>query len=297
MKVLVPPGKFERIKRSRAYTDFVQSEKNVKMSGPPSLDKLEVVSKPEEDKERIWHIDKDKQLLRIELNGKQTVFAEASSMLFMSRTVNAEVKKAETEGALIDLLFEPFVTYYSGQGEVGFAGNMPGELVVLHLEPGDSIYAQRTTFIAGIGDIDISIHHQHLSIGSFLGGQGLLLEKFTNVGTEEGVMFFSACGDAELIGINKGETMVCEMGSLVAWEESVKHEVKKSTIKSGFLGGEGMFMINLTGSGTVIVQTTNLDKMKSIIGQSICLAPPPIMAMELALKEAKKGYRRFFIGG
>jgi uncharacterized protein (AIM24 family) len=297
MKVLVPPGKFERIKRSKTYTDFVHTEKNVKAASPPPPEKLQVVKKPEEDKERNWHIDKDKQLLKIQVQSGHKIFGEASSMLMMADTVKAEVKKAEAGEALVDLLFEPYVTYFTGEGEVGFAGSVPGELVGINLEPGDSMYAQRTTFIAGIGDIDISIHHQQLSIGSFLGGQSLLLEKFTNIGTEIGTIFFNACGDAELIEISEGYTMVSEMGSVVAWEDSVSHDVKKSTIKSGYLGGEGMFMIHLSGSGTVIVQTTNLDKMKYVIGQSICLAPPPIMAMELALKEAKKGYRRFFIGG
>ena len=189
------------------------------------------------------------------------------------------------------------MTYFSGAGEVGFAGNISGELVALSLDPGDSIYAQRGTFIAGIGDIDISITHHELNIGSFLGDQGLLIEKFTNVSTENGTMFFHAYGDSELIGVAPGEKTICEIGSVVAWEEGVTYEVKKSTIKSGYLGSEGMFMIHLSGSGTVIVQTTNQDKMRSIIGQSICLAPPPIMVAELALKEAKKRYRKLFIGG
>ncbi len=293
MKVLVPSKKLARLKRSSDFAKFLKTEKKEKAAAPPPSEKIILVKRPEEDKERIWHIDKYKQLLKVQVKPDRKVFAEAGRMLYMDKNVKTEVKKARVGENIIRLLFVPYITYFKGEGEVGFAGDIPGELLAFDIEIGDSILGKRTSFIAGIGNIDISLEYQELSITSILGGEGLILEKFTNKGHENSVVFFHACGSCELIELEDEETIMVDVGSVVAWEESVKFEVKMSPIKSGFISGEGIFMVHLSGPGTIAIQTTNVSKLQSVIGQAVCITPPPLTA---AFRGVKKGLRRIFRG-
>jgi uncharacterized protein (AIM24 family) len=296
MKIIVPPEKLERLKRSSNYAGFVRSEKKVAALTSPPSDKLILAKKPEEDKDRIWHIDKDNQVLKVQVKKGETVFAEGGCTLYMAGEVTPRVEKPPVKWAsprqkIIDLLFEPFITYYEGEGEVAFAGYIPGELVALQIEPGASIFAHQAAWFAGIGNFDISIEHKKLTAEAVFGVEGLLLRKFKNQDPKnDGFVFFYSCGGYEPLEL-ENEKVIVEVDSVLAWEESVDYTLGISKIKSAFLGGEGLFTIHLTGPGMVILQTTNSSKLQSVIEESIVICPPPIMAMNLAFKGVKKGYR------
>ncbi|QWR77610.1 AIM24 family protein [Candidatus Magnetomonas plexicatena] len=75
----------------------------------------------------------------------------------------------------------------------------------------------------------------------------------------------------------------------MAWDESVSHTLEHvKDFKTAYLGDEGLFLTRFSGTGTVLMQTLTVAKLRSLIGNSICLAPPPIMAAELVLLKAKK---------
>ncbi len=114
MKVLVPSKKQARLKRNLDFAKFLKTEKKEKAAAPPSSEKLILVKRPEEDKERIWHIDKYKQLLKVQVKPDRKVFAEAGRMLYMDKNVKTEVKKARIGENIIKLLFEPYITYFKG---------------------------------------------------------------------------------------------------------------------------------------------------------------------------------------
>lgn len=78
-----------------------------------------------------------------------------------------------------------------------------------------------------------------MNVGAIFGVEGLLLKKFENKGPGDGVVFFYACNGYEPLELEKGETVIVEVDSVLAWEESVDYKVKISNIKSAFLGGKG----------------------------------------------------------
>jgi len=63
MKVLVSHDNYERFKRG----ELEKSDKNLSAM-PPPLDMLVEVKSPDEDKDRIWHIEEDKQLLKVQVH-------------------------------------------------------------------------------------------------------------------------------------------------------------------------------------------------------------------------------------
>ncbi len=299
MKIIAHPEKIKRFERDRKIASIHIDEKKLRVATPVSAAKLKQAKKMAEDKDRPWDIEKTKQLLKVQtgkLKGKK-LFAEAGREIY-KLDVQTDVKKVVIGEKVLDLLFEPYLTYYSGEGEVGFAGDVPGEMAVLEIEPKESILAQKASFIASIGDIDLSVEHRKLkNIGSVLfGGESFLLTKLTNISKEDGLVFFHACGGYDIIELNENQTISVDVGSVVAWEDTVDFNVERSDIKSGIVGGEGMFVNNLTGPGVVVVQTTTPSKMKEMIGETICLGPPPIVMWQLIQKEAKRIFSRILIG-
>ena len=157
-----------------------------------------------------------------------------------------------------------FWTYFEGEGEVGFAGDFPGRIMPIGLD-NTAILAQRDAFIAGIGNIDISVALQKRIGGALFGGEGLILERISG----QGVVFIHAGGDMVSFDLAPGETLRVDTGSVVAWDESVVYDVQfVGSIKSALSGGEGIFLTTLTGPGTVIVQTMTLSKLRRQIGQT-----------------------------
>jgi hypothetical protein len=120
-------------------------------------------------------------------------------------------------------------------------------------------------FVAGIGDIDISIALQKRIKGAFWGGEGLILEKIAG----QGVVFIHAGGELVSFDLTPGETIQVDTGSAVAWDESVVYDVRRvKSLKTALFGGEGIFLTSLTGPGTVIIQTMTLSKLRCQIGQT-----------------------------
>ncbi|HLC15195.1 MAG TPA: AIM24 family protein [Thermodesulfovibrionia bacterium] len=296
MKIIMHPDKIKQLERTRKIASMNQDEAGLNVAMPVSENMLKKARKSQEDKERPWDIEETRQLLKVQtekLQG-QTLFAESGREVF-KLGVESTNKRVIIGYRLLDLLFEPYLTFYQGNGEVGFAGDVPGEIAVLELEPNETIYAQRPSFIAGIGDIDLSIYTHKLG-GLFtfaIGGGSVLLDKLTNKSSQEGLVFLHACGGYDVIDLKENQTITVDIGSVVAWSESVKYKVKKLSFKTG-ITGEGMFINELTGPGVVMIQTTTLTKLQEKIGETICLGPPPVIVWQLLQKEAKRLFYRIF---
>ena len=303
MKVLVTHEKLERLKRNEKYAEFVRSNDNVSAMAP-CLERLVEVNSMEKGKNRIWHIEEDKQLLKVQVHNNghngQKVFAEGGSMLYMGGKIELDhppleiIKERETN--IPNLLLKILINEYKGEGEVAFAGSVPGEFAAILIKPGERVIAQRNAWVAGIGDLKITLDPQKLDAGTIFGVEDLFPLMFFNKGTDDGYLFFHACGGYELICLKEGKTIKAEVGSVVAREKSVTLHEQISSIKSGLFGGEGMFMIELKGPGLVILQTTNVSKIQSLMKEYVEFGMPPFMLMNLASKGVRKIMRDLVIG-
>jgi uncharacterized protein (AIM24 family) len=216
------------------------------------------------------------EMLKIKVGGSYQLFAEAGKMIYTRGSVRMESRIPEKEkgggflgkvmGAGKRLLAGEsiFFTHYEGEGEVGFAGDFPGRILAIGLE-NNTILAQRDAFIAAVGNIDISVALQKRIGGALFGGEGFILEKIAG----DGVVFIHAGGDLFDFGLDSGETMSVDTGSVVAWDEGVTYDVQTvGSIRSALFGGEGVFLTSLTGPGHVIILTMTLAKLRRQIGQS-----------------------------
>lgn len=132
------------------------------------------------------------QVARLHLKPNQEVYGEAGRMVYKTGNVYWDTRM--TGGTLGEKLMGAlrrkltgeslFFTYFrsSGPGEVGFAGAYPGKVEPFTLAPGQSIVAQRDTFLCAQTSVTFGIAFvRRLGAGLF-GGEGLFLANMTGPG-------------------------------------------------------------------------------------------------------------------
>jgi uncharacterized protein (AIM24 family) len=142
---------------------------------------------------------------------------------------------------------------------VGFAGNYPGRVDTFNLAPGQSVLAQRDSFILAQTTVTLNVAMvKKLGAGIF-GGEGFILQKLTGPGT----VFIHGGGDFINFDLKPGESLQVDTGCIVAFDESVSYDIQfVGGIKTAIFGGEGLFLATLTGPGRVIVQSMTLEKLR-----------------------------------
>lgn len=209
------------------------------------------------------------QVVRIRLKPGQEVYAEAGKMIYKTASVQWESRMTgQSIGEKIwgavkrKLMGESlFWTYFraTAPGEVGFAGSYPGRIQAFDLKAGQSILAQRDSFVCAQTSARVDIAFvKKLGTGLF-GGEGFILEKITGPGTA----FIHAGGDFVEFELGPGEVLQVDTGCIVAFDESVDYDVQfAGGIKTAIFGGEGLFLATLRGPGRVIIQSLTLEKLR-----------------------------------
>ena len=213
------------------------------------------------------------QVARISLKPGQEIYAEAGKMVYKTANVEWETRMSGDSigqkilGALKRTVMGEslFLTYFRAAtpGEVGFAGNYPGRLQVFHLAAGQSVLAQRDSFVLAESTVQLNVALVKKLGAGFFGGEGFILEKLTG----PGAVFIHGGGDFVEFTLKAGETLQVDTGCIVAFDESVTYDIQLAGgIKTAIFGGEGLFLATLRGPGKVIVQTMTLSKLRRELG-------------------------------
>ncbi|MGH9659549.1 MAG: TIGR00266 family protein, partial [Bryobacteraceae bacterium] len=209
------------------------------------------------------------QVARLRLKPGQEVFAEGGKMVYKTPNVTWETRMSGDSigqkiwGALKRKVMGEslFLTYFksNGAGEVGFAGNYPGRIQVFDLAPGQSVLAQRDSFVVAQNTVQLNVAFVKKLGAGFLGGEGFILEKLTGPGT----VFIHGGGDFIEFNLKAGESLQVDSGCIVAFDESVDYDIQfVGGFKTAIFGGEGLFLATLGGPGRVIVQSMTLEKLR-----------------------------------
>lgn len=183
--------------------------------------------------------------------------SEAGAMMFISGDVTMDV---EMPGGLVGGLKRKvlageslFLTRYTarGAGAVGITGPFPGSIRE-HVLDGE-IICERHAYLAHVGDVQIeSAFAQRLGMGIRGGGEGFVLQRLKGNGT----VWLHGGGDFIDFDLVDGQRLVIDTGCMVMLEPSVKYEVKmQGGVAKSLFGGEGLFLVHMTGPGHVTLQT------------------------------------------
>jgi uncharacterized protein (TIGR00266 family) len=220
-------------------------------------------------------IGDDLQAVIITLDPGESVFAEAGAMMFMREgiTMATTLDPNASSGSLFDKLVGAgkrvlagdsfFVTLFGNSGsrraDVGFAAPSPGKIVPLNLRDwGGTVMAQKDSFLCAARGIDISVAFTRRIGAGFFGGEGFILQKLQG----DGLAFLHASGTLHAIDLAPGEKLRVDTGCLVAFQPSVDYDIQRVPgVKTALFGGEGLFFVQMTGPGRVILQTLPFSRL------------------------------------
>jgi len=219
----------------------------------------------------------DIQLVEIELDPNETVIAEAGAMLYMKDGIDFETKMGDGSepdqgffGKLVSAAQRKitgesiFITHFthrgSGKSRVAFSAPYPGTIIPIDLEEmGGQIIVQRDAFLCAALGTKISMHFNKNIGAGFFGGEGFILQKLEG----DGKAFIHAGGTVIEHELNN-ESLRVDTGCVVGFESSVDFNVQRAgNLKSMFLGGEGLFLATLSGTGKVWLQSMPISKLIS----------------------------------
>ncbi|OYT57922.1 TIGR00266 family protein [Euryarchaeota archaeon ex4484_162] len=208
------------------------------------------------------------QLVTIQIEPGEKIYAEAGSMVYMSSNINMEAKM---RGGLLkgigrkfagETMFLTEFTSVGGTGLVSFGGNAPGTIKPVELTPGKEFLVQKDAFLCAEDSVDMSIAFQRRLGAAFFGGEGFILEKLAGQGTA----FIHACGDFVEFDLKEEQVLKVDTGSVVGWDHTVTYDIERvKGIKTMFFGGEGLFLTTLRGPGRVILQSMSLSNLATAL--------------------------------
>lgn len=204
----------------------------------------------------------------IQLDGSEKIFADAGTMVYMSGNT---VMQAKARGGIMKSLGRAFsgeniflteFTTSGGAGVVAVAGPVPGSIIAKDIGPGRTLIAQKGAFLAADDTVEMSVAFQQKLGAAFFGGEGFILQKFTGHGT----VLLHAAGEFIEMSLQPGQSVKVDTACCVAWDETVQYNIAKAGgIKTMMLGGEGLFVNQLTGPGTVIIQSMSLQQLANAL--------------------------------
>lgn len=203
----------------------------------------------------------------LQLQAGETVISESGGRSWMRGPVITETTSNGGVKKVFSRMFSGeslFMSRYTAQGdaEIAFASSFPGSILVKELRAGESVICQKTSFLCGMGNLDISIHFQKKLGGGFFGGEGFIMQRVTG----PGIVFIEVDGYAPSYDLAPGEELICDTGTVAMMDATCSLDVRMVRgAKNIFLGNEGLFDTVVTGPGRVYMQSMTIPKIATLL--------------------------------
>ena len=205
----------------------------------------------------------------------ETVIAEAGTMMYMDSQIGFDTKMgdgSEPNQSLMGKLLSAgtrvltgeslFVTHFTNRGgsrqRVAFAAPYPGKIIPVELgHLGGSLIVQKDGFLCAAKGTKISITLNRRIGSGLVGGEGFILQKLEG----DGKAFMHAGGTVIERRLNN-ESLKIDTGCVVAFTPGIDFNIETSgNLRSMIVGGEGIFLATLSGTGTVWLQSLPIGKL------------------------------------
>jgi uncharacterized protein (TIGR00266 family) len=168
-----------------------------------------------------------------------------------------------------------FMTRYASTtqpGTVAFPARLPGKIFQVPLGPDRSYLIQRHGFLAGLEGVELStaLDAGHLGSG-LLGGFGFLLQRLEGVGHA----WIELAGELSEYDLAAGQSLRVHPAHIGVVEHGVEYELTTVPgIKNKVFGGDGLFLVRLTGPGKVWLQSMSLPMLAQALEPYLPSAQP-----------------------
>ncbi|HLN20886.1 MAG TPA: TIGR00266 family protein [Bacteroidales bacterium] len=217
----------------------------------------------------------DIQFVEVELDPRETVIAEAGTMVYMEDGITFETKMgdgSQPNQGMMGKLFEAgsrlltgeslFITHFTNTGygkrKIAFAAPYPGTIIPVDLSQiRGSLIVQKDGFLCAAFGTKLSITLNRRIGSGLLGGEGFILQKLEG----DGKAFIHAGGTVIEKQLNN-EILRIDTGCVVAFEPSLDFDIEASgSLKTMIFGGEGIFLATMRGTGRVWLQSMPIRKL------------------------------------
>ena len=203
----------------------------------------------------------------LKLEAGETVISESGGRTWMRGPITTDTTSYGGVKKALGRLFTGeslFMSKYTANGpaEIAFASSFPGRIIAKELAPGQSVICQKTSFLCGMGPLELSVHFQKRLGGGFFGGEGFIMQRVTG----PGIVFLEVDGYSPEYDLAPGERLICDTGVLAAMDETCSMDIEVVRgAKNMFLGGEGIFNTVVTGPGKVYLQSMTVEKLARLV--------------------------------
>jgi uncharacterized protein (TIGR00266 family) len=213
-------------------------------------------------------------VLEIQLDPNESVFSESGELSWMTQTIQmtthtqmgggggffGALKRVAAGGSL----FMTEYRAYQYPGEVAFATRVPGHIVPVQLGNGYEYMVHRHGFLCATPQVTLNIGFQQSLGAGIFGGSGFILQRLGGAGTA----WLELSGELIQKELAPGEILYVHPGHVGAFMTSVSFQITTVRgIKNVIFGGDGIFLAQLTGPGTVWLQTLPLSRLAHAIEQ------------------------------
>ncbi len=210
-------------------------------------------------------------LATVHLEPGETVRAEASAMVSMSRNIEVETNTGPKGGGGFfkklkrgmlggESFFQNTYRATSPGAHVSLAPSLCGSMVVHNLGGGPALMIQGSSYVAAPDSVDIDTQFQGMK--GLFSGESLFFLRASGTGP----VLINAFGAIEELDFS-GE-MIVDTGHLVAFTEGITYKVSKagSGWIQSFLSGEGL-VLHLSGQGKLYLQSRNPNEFGRSVGK------------------------------
>jgi uncharacterized protein (TIGR00266 family) len=207
-------------------------------------------------------------VLEVQLDPNESVFSESGELSWMTQSIQMTTHTQMGGGGGLFGVFKRaiaggtiFMTEYRAwqyPGEVAFAAKVPGHIVPLQVGNGYEYMLHRHGFLCATPQVTLTIgFQQNLGAGIF-GGDGFILQKVSGLGTA----WLELSGELIRKDLQPGEMLRVHPGHVGAFMSSVSFQITTVPgIKNMIFGGDGIFLAQLMGPGTVWLQTLPISRL------------------------------------
>ncbi len=211
-------------------------------------------------------------VLEFVLDPTESIISEAGELSWMSSSIQMTTHtQFGGGGGLFGVLKRVagggsiFMTEYravGAPGELAFATKLPGHIVPVEVAPGHEYMIHRNGFLCATSQIQISVGFQQSLGAGIFGGSGFLLQHLAGQGTA----WLELSGELIVRDLQAGQTLFVHPGHVGAFQSSVSFQVTTIPgIKNMIFGGDGIFLVALTGPGRIWLQTLPIAKLAHAI--------------------------------
>lgn len=208
----------------------------------------------------------DMQIVEIELDPGEGIRAEAGAMMYMDSGIEMQTSTGGGIFSGFKRMFTGesfFITTFlyngRGKGHVAFGAPYPGKIIPIYLADfKETFICQKDAFLCAASGTEIEIAFTKKLGAGIFGGEGFILQRLTG----DGMAFIHAGGTIIEKELQAGETLRVDTGCLVGMSRTIDYDIQFiGGFRNALFGGEGLFLANLSGPGTVFLQSLPFSRL------------------------------------